>query len=397
MTHFFSDPPVILAVDDNPLNLQLISSLLSNNGFKVIVANSGENAQKYLSQKNADLILLDIMMPDMSGFDVCKTIKQNSRLETIPVIFLTAKNEVDDIVQGFRLGAVDYITKPFHSEEVLIRVKHHIELCRSRREIETKNKALNQLASELEKQNKIIQQDAEKLSKLNAEKDKLFSIVSHDLRGPFAGCMAATDLLSDSIDSLSRDEIAEFAKALKSTANQMNNLLENLLRWAQLQMGAIQQTPENINIKLLFEEVAEAFQSSLSNKNIALELNCNEQLHIHADRNMAMSILRNLLSNAIKFTPRKGTIIITAGSSKMDDMTVIAVADNGIGMNKEMMDRLFKIDEKVSRRGTDGEPSTGLGLSLSADLAKKMGGSILVESAEGKGSTFSLLLPKSTN
>lgn len=395
MNEAMNEQPIILAVDDNPLNLQLISSQLKNNGYKVVVANSGDNALKYLDHKHADLILLDIMMPGLSGFDVCKTIKQDERLAPIPIIFLTAKSEVTDITEGFRIGAVDYITKPFQSEEVMVRVGHHLELCRTRKQLEQKNTELKALAAELEKRNKIISDDAQKLSELNAEKDKLFSIISHDLRGPFSGFLAASEMLSDSIDKMSRNEIVEFTKALNGSANQMNNLLENLLRWAQLQMGAVKLVMEEIVLLDLLQEVRDAYQGNIVAKNIQFELNCSDTIRMHADRNMAMSILRNLLSNAIKFTPRKGVVQISVSLASAKDFIQVQVTDSGIGMNKELVNRLFKISEKVSRPGTEGEPSTGLGLSLSADLAQKMGGSIMVESTEGKGSTFKLTLPGS--
>ena len=164
MNEAMNEQPIILAVDDNPLNLQLISSQLKNNGYKVVVANSGDNALKYLDHKHADLILLDIMMPGLSGFDVCKIIKQDEQLAQIPIIFLTAKSEVTDITEGFRIGAVDYITKPFQSEEVMVRVGHHLELCRTRKQLEQKNTELKALAAELEKRNEIISDDAQKLS-----------------------------------------------------------------------------------------------------------------------------------------------------------------------------------------------------------------------------------------
>lgn len=384
--------PTILAVDDNPRNLQLISSLLSGKGYKVVVANSGENALKYLGIKQPDLLLLDIMMPGLSGYEVLETIKQNPDIVDLPVIFLTAKSELSDIVKGFGMGAVDYITKPFKSEELLARVETHIELKRMRNQLSENNNALLKLNQELTESKEIIKKDAEKLAKLNAEKDRFFSIISHDLRNPFNGCLMATELLSTRYNELSPEEIAAFIAALHDAATNMNKLLDNLLNWAQLQMGTLKTKLQPVDLTIAISNAVDLQKSVVVKKEITISQKIDSSAKAKADPGMVDMILRNLISNAIKFTPARGEIVIQVEETANE--IAVKVKDTGIGMNKTLQNKLFRIHEKVSRPGTEGEQSTGLGLVLSFDMTQRMNGSLSVESEEGKGSVFTLTLPK---
>ncbi|KAF0129023.1 MAG: hypothetical protein FD155_2848 [Bacteroidetes bacterium] len=384
--------PTILAVDDNPRNLQLISSLLSGKGYKVVVANSGENALKYLGIKQPDLLLLDIMMPGLSGYEVLETIKKNPDIVDLPVIFLTAKSELSDIVKGFAMGAVDYITKPFKSEELLARVETHIELKRMRNQLSENNNALLKLNQELTESKEIIKKDAEKLAKLNAEKDRFFSIISHDLRNPFNGCLMATELLFTRFNELSPEEISAFIAALHDAATNMNKLLENLLNWAQLQMGTLKTKLQPVDLSIAISNAVELQKSVVMKKDITITQKIGSPAKAKADQGMVDMVLRNLISNAIKFTPAGGKVVIQVEETAHE--IAVSVKDSGIGMNKALQNKLFRINEKVSRPGTEGEQSTGLGLVLSFDMTQRMNGSLGVESEEGKGSTFTLTLPK---
>lgn len=384
--------PTILAVDDNPRNLQLISSLLSGKGYKVVVANSGENALKYLGIKQPDLLLLDIMMPGLSGYEVLETIKKNPDIVDLPVIFLTAKSELSDIVKGFAMGAVDYITKPFKSEELLARVETHIELKRMRNQLSENNNALLKLNQELTESKEIIKKDAEKLAKLNAEKDRFFSIISHDLRNPFNGCLMATELLFTRFNELSPEEISAFIAALHDAATNMNKLLDNLLNWAQLQMGTLKTKLQPVDLSIAISNAVELQKSVVMKKDITITQKIGSPAKAKADQGMVDMVLRNLISNAIKFTPAGGKVVIQVEETAHE--IAVSVKDSGIGMNKALQNKLFRINEKVSRPGTEGEQSTGLGLVLSFDMTQRMNGSLGVESEEGKGSTFTLTLPK---
>lgn len=388
---------VILAVDDNALNLQLISSLLTGNGYKVVVTGSGINALKYLSLKQPDLVLLDVMMPGMSGYEVLQNMRSNPATAEIPVIFLTAKAELNDIIYGFKLGAVDYITKPFRNEEVLARVQTHVELLRAKQELNEKNIRLNELTKELEVAKKELEFDADRLVELNAQKDRFFSIIAHDLRGSFAGCLGATQLLIDNFDDFSKEELGSFITEMGQTATQLNKLLENLLGWAQVQMGL---TIANITPCDAGTIISNALTNQLyaaQAKQIELSSSIPQPVKVLADSNIVDAILRNLISNAIKFTPSNGRVQVNCHNSADGNNAIISVVDNGIGMSESMLKKLFKISENVSRSGTNGEISTGLGLILSNDFAKKMNAHLTVESAVNKGSVFHLILPLATD
>ncbi len=384
--------PVILAVDDNPKNLQLISSLLSSEGFKVVVANSGENAMKYLSIKQPDLMLLDIMMPGMSGYEVMEKLKENLDIADLPVIYLTARAELSDIVKGFSTGAVDYITKPFKSEELIARVRTHVELRKMRLLLTEKNDHLSRLNHALAESREIIRQDAEKLSRINAEKDRFFSIISHDLRNPINGCLMATNMLTTRFNELSADEVTAFHQALHHSVSNLSKLLENLLSWAQLQMGKLSVHLQEVDLFPILNRVLSLLEPALSEKRLLVNKAGAQPLHAWADPFMTEMILRNLLTNAIKFTPAGGSITIS--TQETENACLINIADTGIGMSEALQKKLFLIHEKVSRPGTEGEASTGLGLVLSHDMALKMGGHISVESREKVGSTFTLALQK---
>jgi two-component system, sensor histidine kinase and response regulator len=382
----------VLVVDDNPRNLQLISTVVGEAGYKVSAVNSGQNALIYLKLKQPDIILLDVMMPEMNGYEVCRTIKQDPILKDIPVIFLTAKNEVQDIVTGFTLGAVDYITKPFKTEEVLVRLSTHLQLRHSKKLLLEKKNELEQLNKALHKSQQTIKADAMRLEKLNAEKDKFFSIIAHDLRGPFAGCIGLTEILATSVENMSNEDIAEYAQTLNETASQINKLLENLLEWARMQMGLIGYNPENENFIEMIANTISLYEKAAKDKKIHFHQQLPENLKVYADTNMVNSIMRNLLSNAVKFTHPKGNIKIEARATG-NDMIEIQVSDSGIGIPKGLQSKLFRLDQKVSRPGTSGEESTGLGLLLCRDFVQKSGGTLSLESKEGQGSTFSFTLP----
>lgn len=382
----------ILVVDDNALNLQLISSLLRTNGYKPVIANSGANALKYLEQKTPDLILLDIMMPEIDGFEVIKRLKSNASYAEIPVIFLTAKSDVTDVVNGFRLGAVDFITKPFRSEEVLVRIKTQLSLKQALKDLKQKNETLLKLNQQIENSRLKLEQQAEQLENLDAQKNRFFSILAHDLRNPFSGFVGMTKILAESRQDMEESEQDEFIQILDQTAVKVNKLLENLLKWSQLQMGSLEYDKTQFSIHEIATECIDLKQEVADQKNILVINEIDPRCIVNADEQMTTTILRNLLSNAIKFTKKEG--IIKIDSIRLSDGKLqISVRDNGIGMTKEMVAKLFQLNEKVSRPGTEGEESTGLGLLLCKALAEKQGGELWAASEEGEGSVFSFTLP----
>lgn len=352
----------ILIVDDQPQNIQLIGTLLRNH-YNLYVADSGEKAIKIAIDKKPDLILLDIMMPVLSGFEVCQILKSDTETMGIPIIFLTAKNESDDIVTGFSLGAVDYITKPFKSEEVLIRVSTHLKL----------------------------KEAVDELKRRNHEKDRFFSIIAHDLNNPFNGFIALTAMVRDKMDKFSPEELKNFMDMMNSSANQLHKLLENLLEWARLQMGNVKFKPSYNNFFNCVEKAFYYLRNNLEEKNIQTVIDIPRDLGFVYDVDMLETVLRNLVSNAIKFTNTGGNIHVS--SEIRDGEVIISIKDSGIGMSESLKSKIFKLSESVSRKGTSGEESTGLGLILCKDLVEMNNGKIWFESEIDKGTTFYVSFP----
>ncbi len=379
--------PHILIVDDIGENLQVLGNILSKEGFDTSFALNGKLALSVIEETLPDLILLDIAMPVMDGFEVCRILKSSERTREIPIIFLTAKTEVDNMVHGFSLGADDYVTKPFNTLELLARVKAHIELKKSKDTILEQNKELSNLVNQLSKSN-------EELNKLNASKDKYFSIIAHDLKGPVGNLNSFLNFMTDQSDKISKEEFQKDLILLQSSSKKIKDLLENLLTWSRSQRGDIQYNPDNFDLQRLIQSNMLLFESSVNNKKISLLNKVQSGIAGYFDYEMIKTVFRNLISNAIKYTNTNGSITIS--SREVDTFIEITIEDTGTGMNYSMSQNLFRIDVKhFSTDGTNGEKGTGLGLILCKEFIDKHGGKIWVESEEGKGSKFKFTIPKS--
>ncbi len=232
----------------------------------------------------------------------------------------------------------------------------------------------------------------EELHMLNAEKDKFFSIIAHDLRAPFNGFLGFTNMLVDDLDTLTLKETRKLAGIMKSSATNIFRLLENLLEWSRLKRGKIPFEPAPLLLMSAVSESMHTVIDSARKKEIEIRYEIPQDMEVFADEFMLGTILRNLATNAVKYTPRAGSVTIAA-KPVSDSLVEISIKDTGIGMNPEMIDNLFKLDLNTSRKGTDGEPSTGLGLIICKEFIEKHGAKLWVESEEGIGSTFYFSLP----
>jgi PAS domain S-box-containing protein len=237
-----------------------------------------------------------------------------------------------------------------------------------------------------------------KLKELNATKDKFFSIIAHDLRAPFNGFLGFTQILVEDMNKLALSDIKKFANSLNDSAKNLFSLLENLLTWSKVQRGSIDFNPEYLSMLSIFLDIIKINKSVTDRKNIQIKVKMNNDISIFADKQLISSVVRNLLSNAIKFSLKGGKIEVGAilkqyNNDLKDEYIEVFIKDEGIGMNKDILSKLFKIDEVVSRKGTDNEPSTGLGLILSKEFIDKHNGKIWAESTEGLGTTFKFTIP----
>jgi two-component system sensor histidine kinase/response regulator len=363
--------PIILVVDDNPKNLQIIALTLRELKYKLIIADGGQKAIELSDRYQVDLILLDVMMPGIDGFEVCRVIKSKPQNNGTPIIFLTALSEKANLVKGFELGAVDYITKPFNKEELISRIKTHLDLKFARDEL---------------------QSVSNNLAESNAIKDKMFSVIGHDLRSPVGSIKMMLEFLLGNIDSYDIQKIKETISSLSKTTDEVFNLLENLLWWARSQSGNLVIIPENIQLSSLIRGLYYLNKESLSIKNIRFESAIDNECMVFSDMNMLKTVLRNLISNAIKFTPQGG--LITIAAIEDEDFVKIKVSDSGVGIAEENLPKLFNEKQHFSSVGTNNEAGSGLGLILCKNFVQANNGKISAESISGKGSTFTIEIPK---
>jgi PAS domain S-box-containing protein len=241
-------------------------------------------------------------------------------------------------------------------------------------------------------QQKIVQSE-EKLKILNAEKDKLFSILAHDLRGPIGAFINLTELFMDESFEMTPEEMKGIARDMNKSAQSLQSLLENLLNWSRMQRQDVVIQKRSIEIRQMAEKALDLLRESIANKALYIKNTVPDNLTVFADENMMQTVFRNLISNAVKFTPKGGNILIQAIPQE-NDTVVVKIRDTGIGMSPEMIQNLYKFDKKTSRQGTDGEPSSGLGLLLCKEFIEKNDGQLSVESQIEKGTTFIFQLPK---
>lgn len=361
----------ILIVDDVMSNVLLLKVLLTNEKFQIATASNGRQALDQVTKEKPDLVLLDVMMPDMSGFEVSQQLKANPETAEIPIIFLTALNSTADIVKGFQVGGNDFISKPFNKEELIIRVTHQISLIAAKR---------------------IIVAQTEELRKTIIGRDKLYSVIAHDLRSPMGSIKMVLNML---ILNLPSDTIGPEMYELLTMANQTTedvfSLLDNLLKWTKSQIGKLKVVYQDIDMVEVTEGVIEIFSMVAELKKISIRLETPSKLDVHADIDMIKTVIRNLLSNAIKFSNEETEILVTV--QEHEDMAVVSVKDSGCGIDEENQKKLLHTDTHFSTFGTNNEEGSGLGLLLCQDFVIKNGGRLWFTSAKGEGSTFSFSIP----
>ena len=362
----------ILAVDDITTNIMLLKAVLSRAKYKIVSASGGFEALQKVAEVNPDLILLDIMMPDLDGYEVLKRLKADPAHEDIPVIFLTALHNPEDIVKGFKFGASDYISKPFNHEELITRVAHHIYLAAAQR---------------------TILQQRDELQETVEARDKMYSVIAHDLRSPIGTLKMVFNMLSI---NLTAEQVGEDNFEMLSMGNNIAEstfmLLDNLLKWTKSQIGRMNTVFQEVDIS----EVV-LFASKMSDvvaqvKNIEVEYEIPGPITVSCDVDMVKTIMRNLMSNAIKYSQEGGKIVVAVCETPTH--AAISVRDNGIGIKEEDIPKLLNPEIHHTTYGTKNEEGSGLGLQLVQDLTRRNGGEVTIESKEGEGSTFTFTIAK---
>ena len=362
----------ILAVDDIATNIMLLKAVLSRAKYKIVTASGGNEALEKAATELPDLILLDIMMPDMDGYEVIKHLKADPALQDIPVIFLTALHNPEDIVKGFKLGASDYVSKPFNHEELITRVSHHIYLAAAQR---------------------TIMQQRDELQATVDARDKMYSVIAHDLRSPIGTLKMVFNMLSI---NLTQQQIGEDNMEMITMGNNITEstfmLLDNLLKWTKSQIGKLKVVYQELNMVEVVEGVSEIFTMVAGLKNIKIVQDMPVvPVVVRADIDMLKTVIRNLISNAIKFSNEGSEVLVSL--TEEDGMAIVNVKDSGCGIDEENQKKLLHTDTHFSTFGTNNEEGSGLGLLLCQDFIVKNGGKLWFTSKKGEGSTFSFSVP----
>lgn len=368
---------LILVVDDSTPNVVLLAHILSEEGFRVEKSYDGDEALEMIKKVNPDLILMDIMMPRMSGIEVGNALRR-SEYEHIPIIFLSSSNESIDKVQAFESGGVDFLNKPFDREELLIRVRNHL--------------MLKILREESQGQLHILKEREIELSEANQKKYKLMRMLSHDIKNPISGIMGLVSILLED-DSLAEDEKKEMLQLIKMSSDKLLHLVKDLLDIEVIgtEFGSL--ILKETNIVEVVKKVIQANQSKAALKKIKINLNSSEkEIYLPLDIEKIQYVFNTLLSNAIKFMLYEGSVTILLEITQ-ENCLLIKVIDTGIGIPNAMLPNFLISSHKDQEENPRGILGIGLGLEEVRAYVEAHKGKIWVDSIENKGTTFFIELP----
>ena len=361
----------ILIVDDLPDNLRVLRQALEPQGYQILVASNGEVAIEIATGAHPDLILLDVQMPVMDGFEACRRLKANGTTADIPVIFVTARAETESVVQGFAVGSVDYIVKPFQTEEVLARVDTHLRVDRLARSLSEANRRIGEAAE---------------------RKMTFLASMSHELRTPITAIKGYAHNMLDGITGEINERQTRSTTRILENTDHLLDLINDILDLSQAEAGMLEVTPVDFDIREVIGSACDAV-GTLLRPDVEIRFEIDDAVgRVQTDKARVRQILINLLSNAAKFTPH-GTITVSASmDTNAGETILLEVADTGVGIPENAIDLIFEEFRQVD--GVDPEhKGNGLGLAITRRLATLLGGGINVTSEVGKGSSFTVHIP----
>jgi signal transduction histidine kinase len=361
---------LILVVDDEEKNRKLLSDLLRSKGHKVILAEDGEEALRMTREENPDVILLDVMMPKLNGYEVCKELQNDTKTRIIPVLMVTSLSERNDRIKGISMGAYDFISKPIDSAEISLRVRNAVH-----------NKQLHDR----------VQQDLENLRELEQLRDDLVNLVVHDMKSPLFGISGYLELLQDHMEGKFGEEQQEFVIEARKSCRDLLEMIRSLLDISRMEEGSLPLNKTQFDLNSLAEETLKTLNSIAEGKEIEFAP-ATHPTAVTADSDILKRIISNLVTNALKFTPLNKSVRVTVESNNGE--AKISVADNGPGIPAQYRKTIFEKFGRVKQRREHKMFSTGLGLTFCKLATEAHGGEIGLKSKEGEGSTFWFTIPR---
>lgn len=364
----------VLIVDDTPLNLRLLSEMLVRQGYSVDIARNGAEAIQAVQINVPEVILLDIKMPEMDGYEVCRQLKAQEITQDIPVIFISALNDIEDIIQGFEAGGVDYVTKPFKFREVLARIENQLMLARQRRQIETMR-----------------QREIEHFTTLDNMKNRFIHMATHDLKNPLALMMGHLGLLRERPAVENDEEAQTHIEGISIGISKMRNLVTDMLDLAQIKSG-IELHFTHVPMSEFLQQCVKSFALQAIEKDITLTF-CPplQDFTVRIDAEHMDRAITNLISNAIKYTPNGGHVQVSAGQHTGSNY--IEVKDTGYGIPEADLPHLFDEFYRVRDKRHIQSEGTGLGLAIVKSVAEQHQGQVEIETCVGQGTTFRIVFP----
>ncbi|MFW5707602.1 MAG: hybrid sensor histidine kinase/response regulator [Bacteroidota bacterium] len=360
-------PYRIMIVDDDPLVIKTLEKLLFRKNYLFYSVSSGEEAIDSIRDIEPDMILLDVFMEGLTGFEVCEKLKNDGVTQRIPVIFLTSNDQTSEVLKGFKAGAVDYIVKPFNTEELLVRIQTHLDLKKAREDIKT----------------------------MTAIKSRFFSIMTHDIKDALTGVKGVAEFLHQELktNNIDLDEVKKLSDLLLTDSSDLYRFMSSLIKWDQIDQESRPPAHLPVSAAILASELTEEFSQAINKKQISLTTDFSQKsAPSYTDPEALKDSLREILSNAVKYTESGGAI--TFSSTKSNGTTVFTISDTGLGMEKEVVAHIFRLDTPHPKTiGTHNEKGVGLGLILCQALLKRIDGTITITSEKHKGTKVVVQIP----
>ncbi|MGJ3239536.1 MAG: sensor histidine kinase [Anaerolineae bacterium] len=364
----------ILVVDDNEMNVELLVSILDRYDYNVYTANHGKQALEIVQQHKPELVLLDINMPEMDGYEVCRRIKANPDTSEIPVIFISALADTENVIEGFDAGGVDYIMKPFKYREVIVRIETQVMLFLQKREIE-----------------QLRQREQQSYQRMDQIRRQFIGSATHDLKNPLFVISGYADMLEMSPTVADNPHLLGFVQSIKRGVGKMSDLVYDMLDLLQLEMGIKLDKQATAFVPFL-QEVTQDMRVRAQEKSITLTVHPpTERVTLEIDAQRIGRVLDNLISNAIKYTPAGGTVDVYGKCE--GNQVIVEVIDSGLGIPADILPTIFQPFERVNTEEHMAQEGTGLGLSIVKTIVEQHDGIVTVESTLGEGSCFRFILP----